>query len=60
MDTHQNAPMTPKAREAVVRFVIDGSHSQAAERGRDLGSTHCWLQSPGHNVAREVVSTVDR
>jgi transposase len=30
MDTHKNAPMTPKGREAMVRFVIDGGQSKAA------------------------------
>jgi transposase InsO family protein/DNA-binding transcriptional regulator YiaG len=30
MDTHKNAPMTPKGREAMVRFVVDGGLSKAA------------------------------
>ena len=30
MDTHKNAPMTPKGREAMVRFVIDCGQSKAA------------------------------
>ena len=30
MDTHKNAPMTPKGRETMVRFVIDGGQSKAA------------------------------
>jgi hypothetical protein len=30
MDTHENAPMTPKGREVMVRFVIDSRQSKAA------------------------------
>src|SRR5207247_3392220 len=30
MDTHKNAPLTPKGREAMVRSVIDGGLSEAA------------------------------
>jgi transposase InsO family protein len=30
MDSHKNAPLTPKGREALVRYVIDGRASQAA------------------------------
>jgi transposase InsO family protein len=30
MDTHKNAPLTPKGREAMVRCVIDGGLGQAA------------------------------
>src|ERR671936_172378 len=30
MDTHKNAPLTPKGREAMVRRVVDGTLSQAA------------------------------
>jgi transposase InsO family protein len=30
MDTHKNAAMTPKGREAMVRFVIDAGQSKAA------------------------------
>src|SRR6266851_6243484 len=30
MDTHKNAPLTPKGREAMVRFVIGGGLSKAA------------------------------
>jgi transposase len=30
MDTHKNAPLTPKGREAMVRCVIDGGLSKAA------------------------------
>ena len=30
MDTHKNAPVTPKGREAMVRFVIDSRKSKAA------------------------------
>src|SRR5437667_11342796 len=30
MDTHKNAPLTPKGREAMVRCVIDGGLSRAA------------------------------
>src|ERR1700757_4446768 len=30
MDTHKNAPMTPRGREAMVRFVIDSRQSKAA------------------------------
>src|SRR6476469_5277642 len=30
MDTHKNASMTPKGREVMVRFVIDGGQSKAA------------------------------
>jgi transposase-like protein len=30
MDTHQNARLTPKGREAMVRAVLDGGLSKAA------------------------------
>jgi transposase len=30
MDTHKNAPLTPKGREAMVRSVVDGGLSRAA------------------------------
>ena len=30
MDTHKNAPLTPKGREAMVRSVVDGGLSKAA------------------------------
>src|ERR1700747_2782175 len=30
MDTHKNAPLTPKGREVMVRRVVDGGLSQAA------------------------------
>ena len=30
MDTHKNAPLAPKGREAMVRGVIDGGLSKAA------------------------------
>src|SRR6266478_6713513 len=30
MDTHQNAPLTPKGREAMVRIVIEGGMTKAA------------------------------
>jgi len=30
MDTHKNAPLTPKGREAMVRYVTEGGMSQAA------------------------------
>ena len=30
MDTHKNAPLTPRGREAMVRSVVDGGLSQAA------------------------------
>lgn len=30
MDTHKNAPLTPKGREAMVRCVVDGGMSKAA------------------------------
>src|SRR5713101_4134393 len=30
MDTHKNAPLTPKGREAMVRSVIEGGLSKAA------------------------------
>jgi hypothetical protein len=30
MDTHQNAPLTPKGREAMVRSVIEGGLTKAA------------------------------
>jgi transposase-like protein len=30
MDTHKNAPLTPKGREAMVRCVIDGGLGKAA------------------------------
>jgi len=37
-DTHKNAPLTPKGREAMVRFVIEGGLSKAA-RSRLNGSS---------------------
>ena len=55
MDTHKNAPLTPKGREAMVRFVIDGGQTKAAaarqfktltkllKRARLVGA----LQQPG-------------
>ena len=30
MDTHKNAPLTPRGREAMVRCVINGGLSKAA------------------------------
>jgi len=30
MDTHKNAPLTPKGREAMVRSVIEGGLTKAA------------------------------
>src|SRR6516225_881797 len=30
MDTHKNAPLTPKGREAMVRSVVEGGLSKAA------------------------------
>jgi hypothetical protein len=30
MDTHKNAPLTPRGREAMVRSVVEGGLSQAA------------------------------
>jgi transposase len=30
MDTHKNAPLTPKGREAMVRIVIEGGMTKAA------------------------------
>src|SRR4051794_11357072 len=30
MDTHKNAPLTPKGREAMVRSVVEGGLNQAA------------------------------
>ena len=30
MDTHKNAPLTPKGREAMVRYVTEGGMSKAA------------------------------
>src|SRR5882724_2773427 len=30
MNSHKNAPLTPKGREAMVRFVIDGGLTKAA------------------------------
>jgi hypothetical protein len=38
MDTHQNAPLTPKGREAMVRSVIDGGLAKAAA-ARQLNTT---------------------
>ena len=38
MDTHQNAPLTPKGREAMVRSVTEGGLSQAAA-GRKFNTT---------------------
>jgi transposase-like protein len=34
MDTHSNAPLTPKGREAMVRCVIDGGLGKAATAGQ--------------------------
>jgi transposase InsO family protein len=34
MDTHQNAPLTPKGREAMVRSVVDGGLTKAAAAAR--------------------------
>ncbi|WP_342740015.1 IS481 family transposase [Bradyrhizobium sp. B117] len=34
MDTHKNAPLTPKGREAMVRSVVEGGLSQAAAARR--------------------------
>ena len=30
MNSHKNAPLTPKGREVMVRFVIDGGMGKAA------------------------------
>src|SRR6202011_4192021 len=38
MDTHKNAPLTPKGREAMVRCVTDGGLSKAAA-ARQLNTT---------------------
>jgi transposase-like protein len=32
MDTRENAPLTPKGREAMVRYVIEAGQSKAAAR----------------------------
>src|SRR6478672_10825812 len=34
MDTHKNAPLTPKGREVMVRSVIEGGLSKAAAAGQ--------------------------
>src|SRR5258708_40323379 len=34
MDTHNNAPLTPKGREAMVRSVIEGGLTKAAAAGQ--------------------------
>ncbi len=34
MDTHKNAPLTPKGREAMARSVTQGVLSQAAAAGQ--------------------------
>src|SRR5215470_3255906 len=34
MDTHKNAPLTPKGREAMVRSVVEGGLSKAAAARR--------------------------
>jgi len=34
MDTHKNAPLTPKGREAMVRSVVEGGLSKAAAAGQ--------------------------
>ena len=48
MDTHKNAPLTPKGREAMVRIVIEGGVSEVCRRtpvqhygedGRQMGRT---------------------
>ncbi|WP_156908806.1 helix-turn-helix domain-containing protein, partial [Bradyrhizobium murdochi] len=38
MDTHKNAPLTPKGREAMARSVVDGGLSKAAA-GRQFNTT---------------------
>ena len=32
MDTHKNAPLTPKGREAMVRSVVEGGVTKAAAK----------------------------
>jgi transposase len=34
MDTHKNAPLTPKGREAMVRSVIEGGLTKTAAAGQ--------------------------
>src|SRR5437016_8360677 len=34
MDTHKNAPLTPKGREAMVRSVVEGGVTKAAAAGQ--------------------------
>src|SRR6266581_2661539 len=34
MDTHKNAPLTPKGREAMVRSVVEGGLTKAAAAGQ--------------------------
>jgi len=34
MDTHKNAPLTPKGREAMVRRVVEEGLSKAAAAGQ--------------------------
>jgi hypothetical protein len=53
MNSHKNAPLTPKGREAMVRSVIDGGLSKAAaardrgQMGRTVPHRRCrWFARP--------------
>lgn len=48
MDTHKNAPLTPKGREAMVRSVIDGTRRQGQTDG-----DAAWRLDPTTKPARQ-------
>jgi len=57
MDTHKNAPLTPKGREAMVRSVIEGGLTKVAARGFDevRRGQKCFAHNPRklwHSAAR--------
>ena len=49
MDTHKNAPLTPRGREAMARSVVEGglSHAAAARQLNTTPSAMLAISAPG-------------
>ena len=54
MDTHKNAPLTPKGREAIVRSVVEGGLSHAAA-ARQFNTTTKTVGKWGKRFRAEAV-----